>query len=38
MLLVTDLGEGLMYDLELKAQQAMCPFTVLRNLYVLKAN
>ena len=24
-----------MYDLELKAQQATCPFTVLRDLYAL---
>ena len=30
--------EGLMYDLELKAQQATRPFTVLRDLYALKAN
>ena len=30
--------EGLMCDLELKAQQATCPFTVLGDLYALKAN
>ena len=30
--------EGLMYDLELKAQQAIRPFTVLRDLYALKAD
>ena len=37
MLLEIDLG-GSDMCLELKAQQDMCPFTVLRDLYALKAN
>ena len=37
MLLVTDLG-GSDVCLELKAQQVTRPFTVLRDLYALKAN
>ena len=37
MLLEIDLG-GSDVCLELKAQQDRCPFTVLRDLYALKAN